>query len=126
VSEPHQILIVEDDESIAEVLVDTLKDEGYSVRLSANGRDALGVLEGWLPDLIMLDLMMPVMDGWSFRSAQRQLPGRAGRVPVLVLTGAREARLQAGNLAADAVITKPFELDEVVRTVGRLCRGQMT
>jgi len=118
------VLVVEDDAHIAEILVDVLGDEGYRVRRSANGREALDALAGWVPDLIVLDLMMPVLDGWSFRAAQRRLPGRASRVPVVVLTGARDAGVQASALAAAAVISKPFDLDDVVHTVEQLARGQ--
>ena len=53
--------------------------EGYEVRRARNGREALDILRGWLPRLILLDLMMPVMDGWAFRAAQRQLPGTPRR-----------------------------------------------
>ena len=121
-TERPRVLVVEDDGTIGEVLVDVLHDEGYEVRLGSNGREALRVLRDWLPDVIVLDLMMPVMDGGTFRAAQRRLPGPAAGVPIIILTGAHEGRAQAANLAATAVLTKPFELDDLVRVVGRLCQ----
>src|SRR5215213_274731 len=71
--EARRILILEDDVQIATVLRDSLGDEGYEVRCVANGRDGLLVLQSWEPDLILLDLTMPMMDGPTFRSAQRML-----------------------------------------------------
>ena len=116
---PKRVLVVDDEPSVAQVVVDALADEGYEVRWAANGREALAVLGAWLPDLIVLDLMMPVMDGRAFRAAQRRLPGAAARVPVLVLSGMREARATAEALGA-AALTKPFDLDDLVATVDRL------
>ncbi len=119
---PKRVLVVDDEPSVAQVIVDALADEGYEVRWAANGREALAALGAWLPDLIVLDLMMPVMDGRAFRAAQRCLSGAAAQVPVLVLSGMREARATAEALNAAAVLTKPFDLDDLVATVGRLLK----
>jgi CheY-like chemotaxis protein len=112
-----RVLVVDDEPAVGRVVVDLLGDEGYEVRWSANGREALDVLDEWLPDVIVLDLMMPVMDGPSFRVAQRHLPGAAARVPVVVLSGMRDARAMAEELAAVAVIAKPFDLDDFLATI---------
>ena len=120
--ERHSILILEDDDQIATVLRDSLSDEGYEIRFAPNGQEGLRILEQWVPDVIVLDLMMPVMDGPAFRAAQRALQPRLANVPVIVLSGARDARAQAHRLAAAAAITKPFELDELLMTVSRVCR----
>jgi DNA-binding response OmpR family regulator len=80
----------------------------------------LAVLRDWCPDVIVLDLMLPVLDGRAFRAEQGRLPGAAAWVPVIVLSGAREARAVAEELGAAAAITKPFDLDELVATVGRV------
>jgi len=122
VATPKRVLVVDDEPSVAQVIVDALADEGYEVRWAANGREALAALGAWLPDLIVLDLMMPVMDGRAFRAAQRCLSGAAAQVPVLVLSGMREARATAEALNAAAVLTKPFDLDDLVATVGRLLK----
>lgn len=121
-SDRYRVLILEDDEQIATVLEDTLHEEGYEVRCVPNGWEGLALLARWSPDVILLDLMMPVMDGPSFRAAQRELPPATADVPVIVLSGARDARAQAEAMAAAAAIAKPFELDEVLSTVGRICQ----
>ena len=118
----YRVLILEDDEQIAAVLEDTLRDEGYEVRCVPNGWEGLAELARWSPDVIILDLMMPVLDGRSFRAAQRRLPPATAEVPVIVLSGARDARAQAEAMAAAAAIAKPFELDDVLSTVGRVCQ----
>ena len=71
----RRVLVVDDDLSIQGFLAEALADEGYGVRTAANGREALAILREWRPDLILLDLMMPEMDGWEFRGEQRALPG---------------------------------------------------
>jgi two-component system, chemotaxis family, chemotaxis protein CheY len=115
----RRVLLIEDEDTISEVVADALMLEGYQVRRARNGREALEMLQEWLPQLILLDLMMPVMNGWAFRAAQRRLTGGAANVPVIVLSGAREARARADELGAVEAMTKPFELDHVIEAVGR-------
>jgi CheY-like chemotaxis protein len=122
VREAHRVLIVEDDVQIAEILTDALHDEGYEVHHAAHGGEGLAILEGWVPQVIILDLMMPYMDGHAFRAAQRSLPGPVGNVPAIVLSGAHGARGYAEDLAALAVLPKPFDLDEVLQTVAQACQ----
>ena len=114
-----RVLVVDDEPAVGRVVADLLGDEGYEVRWATNGEEALRVLDDWLPDVIVLDLMMPVMDGPSFRVAQRHLPGAAARVPVVVLSGMHDARAMAEELAAAAVIAKPFDLDDLLATIGQ-------
>src|SRR3954470_13547168 len=123
VADGTRVLVVEDDEHIAVALVDTLRDEGYDAQSAPNGRAGLALLDRWTPHVIILDLMMPVMDGRSFRAAQRQLSPALASLPVIVLSGSRDARARAEELEAVAAIAKPFDLDEVVRTVARVCQG---
>lgn len=118
--EQGRVLVIEDDSAVGRVVADALADEGYEVRWARNGREGLAALAGWLPDLIVLDLMMPVMDGWAFHAAQQRLAGEAARVPVLVLSGARELAAKAAALDAVATITKPFDLEEIVQMVARV------
>ena len=123
VPDEGRVLVVEDEDTIGQVVVDALADEGYEVRRARNGREALELLQGWLPRLILLDLMMPVMDGWAFRAEQRRLAGEAGSVPVIVLSGAREARARAAGLGAVEALSKPFDLNQVIAAVGRWIRS---
>ena len=118
----RRVLIVEDEDTIGEVVADALLLEGYQVRRARNGHEALEMLREWLPQLILLDLMMPVMDGRAFRTAQRRLDGGAADVPVIVLSGAREVRARADELDAVEAMSKPFDLDHVIAAVGRWIR----
>lgn len=115
-----RVLVVEDDDSVALVLADLLEEEGFEVRRASNGRTGLDLLEAFRPHVVLLDLMMPVLDGWGFRAHQRQLPPDLAQIPVLVLSGARDARTAAADLGAAGVVTKPFEVDALADTVRRL------
>jgi CheY-like chemotaxis protein len=116
------ILIVEDDTDIREDLAEILRAEGYEVATAANGEVACDWL--WhapaLPDVILLDLMMPVMDGWHFRAEQLQDATLAG-IPVVVLSGAGDVRREATALGAAGYVTKPFKLDSLLGVVHRTC-----
>ena len=119
---PGHILLVEDDFAIRETVADVLTGEGFEVACARDGADALRQLGDGSPPpgLILLDLMMPVMDGWSFRSAQREDPRLAAIPVVLVSTGAgAEGTLEA--LAPDGLLPKPFDLDQLIEVVGRYC-----
>ena len=117
-----RILLVEDEDTIGAIVSDALTLEGYVVRRARNGREGIACLQSWVPCLILLDLMMPVMDGWTFRAEQRKLPGKAADVPVIVLSGAREARARAAELGAVAALSKPFDLADVIGAVERWVR----
>src|SRR5262245_17496031 len=85
----RQALVVEDDEDIRDLLATLLTVLGFEVREASNGQIGLETLRtGWKPDLIVLDLMMPVMNGWAFRAEQRKLEGLRD-VPVIVLSARR-------------------------------------
>jgi CheY-like chemotaxis protein len=114
-----RILVVEDDESLREALLEVLGDEGHEVRAAAHGAEALETLAEWEPELLVLDLMMPVMDAFEFREHQRQRAVAPG-ARVLVLSAARDLGGAAERLAADAYLAKPFRLDEMLTTVDRL------
>ena len=115
-----RVLVVEDEASIAQVVVDVLAAEGYEVRRAANGLEGLRILGAWSPSVIVLDLMMPVMDGRAFRAEQLRLDHGRDAIHVIVLSGAREARAIAEELNASATLTKPFDIDALLGTVARL------
>lgn len=112
-----RVLVVEDDGVIRLVLADSLTDEGHEVRSSAHGAEGLEVLRSWLPDLILLDLTMPVLGGREFREAQRALPAPVCDVPVLLLTGVNDAHHVTEDLHAIGLLRKPFDLEELTRMV---------
>jgi CheY-like chemotaxis protein len=113
------VLIVDDDPSIQGFLAEALADEGYAVQVAANGRAALTILCQWRPDLILLDLMMPEMDGWLFRAEQRALPGVAD-VPVIVLSATRDLAAKAHDLEPAQVFAKPFDLEALLGMIARM------
>ena len=117
--EPLRVLLVEDDESIREIVRETLTDEGFVVREAVHGVEALDLLGWWRPHLIILDLMMPVMDGWTFRAHQRAR-GIATQVPLLVMSASHRAAETRAALGAAAVVIKPFNLDDLITTVRRV------
>ncbi len=112
----HRVLVADDDPSIQGFLAEALTDEGYEVRTAANGREALTILREWRPDLILLDLMMPEMDGWTFRARQLELDGLA-EIPVIVLTAGETARARLQALQAAAVFTKTVDIDVLLASV---------
>lgn len=109
------VLLVEDEEESRESLREILELEGYHVELAANGREALAKLDHIAPCVILLDLFMPVMDGWQLLEKLRS-DGRLGKLKVLVTTSA------ATNLPTDVpVFTKPLDIDDLMRTLGSVC-----
>ena len=113
----RHILIVDDDPAIRNVVADILEMSDYSVRMATNGSEALQELRAHPPAVVLLDLMMPVMDGWEFL---RQLRRSAIQVPVAVMSAARDAGTVSDELGAQAFLPKPFELDDVLLVVDRL------
>jgi DNA-binding response OmpR family regulator len=113
-----RVLVVEDDQDIREFVDLALRGEGYETALSADGWEGLRLLYTWNPDLVILDLMMPVMDGWQFRAEQLRA-GLAG-MPVVVLTASHEVRASLEALGVTEVLPKPFELMHLLAVVDRL------
>ena len=114
-----RVLIVEDEDTISQIVAETLADEGYVVRRARNGREALEVLRGWCPQLILLDLMMPEMNGRIFHAELQKLDKRLAKVPIIILSGAREVRRRAAEIGAVEALSKPFDLNDVIDAVGR-------
>jgi len=113
-----QVLVVDDDASIRDFINIALTDEGYEVAVAENGAEALDILGRRKPDLILLDMRMPVMDGWMFVQAYRRTTGP--HAPIMVLTAARDAADRAEQVRADAYLSKPFHLDALLACVRRL------
>lgn len=116
--------MVDDDEAIRDLLDDVLELEGYESRCATDGEAALEAAADWTPDLIVLDLMMPKMDGWQFREAQRALP-HLRDVPVVVVSASQRVKDAYEELGAAAVLAKPFDLDDLISTIGRLTAEQV-
>jgi two-component system, chemotaxis family, chemotaxis protein CheY len=112
-----RVLVVDDDPDILATVEHILRVEGYRVLSARNGQEALAVLDTVQPDLIILDLMMPVMDGWEF--SQRLRNHAAAATPVLVVSADRDIHRKASAIAAQAYIAKPFDIDDLIRAVNR-------
>ena len=116
-----QILVVEDDEAIRGLVCDVLRDDGYAVREASNGVEALERLREGKPDLIVLDLMMPVMDGWAFVEECRE-KRYCDDVPIIVTSASHDLPKTAERLSSFGVRTclaKPFDVDGLLALVER-------
>jgi CheY-like chemotaxis protein len=113
------VMVVEDDFAIRETLRELLEDEGYHVTQASNGAEALARLRSsHAPKLILLDLMMPVMDGWEFRHAIEGDP-RLSEIPVIVISADHGLEQKVGAMHVQGYLAKPFELDQLLQTVER-------
>jgi CheY-like chemotaxis protein len=112
------ILVVDDDPDMQDVMVLALEAGDYQVCRASNGQEALERVEACAPDLILLDMRMPVMDGWTFAAELRRRYG--DRPPIVVCTAAEDAQRRAREVDAVGCLSKPFELDELLRLVGSI------
>jgi CheY-like chemotaxis protein len=117
----HRILVVDDDADVRESLIDIIQDSGYEAIGAVHGQDALDRLraDNDRPCIILLDLMMPVMDGWQFREAQRNDPELAN-IPVVVISAYRH-RPSVTELDAAEYINKPVQIDSLMDVIRRHC-----
>ena len=111
------VLIVEDDPALGRVIELVLRDAGYAVVSATDGREALDRVEEGLPGVVLLDMKMPVMDGWEFASELRSRYGRT--VPIIMVTAAWNSEQRAHEIGADDYLDKPFDIDDLVRVVER-------
>jgi CheY-like chemotaxis protein len=117
------VLVIDDDPDILQTLGLCLSSEGYRVLMAANGKEALEILDREHPSVILLDLMMPVMDGWQFVA---ELDHRGRRdVPLLILSADRSVQGHAQQLRASGHLAKPFDLDELLGKVQQLTGGAL-
>ena len=121
--DPKSILVVDDEYTSADVLALVLRDEGFRVTVAANGRQALERLAEAAPDLILTDLMMPVMNGAEMARAIRAMP-RYAKVPILMTSAVPESALGAHAAVYDRFLRKPFDLDALLGAVRALLDGR--
>lgn len=115
------VLIVDDDPDMLAVEEDALLAHGYRVAKAGNGEEALKRVAEAMPQLILLDMRMPVMDGWKCARAIRERYGR--RIPIVVVTAAEDSKLRADEIGAEGELGKPFELDTLYAVVGDVLGG---
>lgn len=112
-----RVLVVDDDATVRELVSAALAGERYVVHAAPHGGVALDLIRRWPPDVILLDMSMPIMDGRAFAQAYRETPGP--HAPIIALTASTYAEERAAQINADGVLGKPFTLEDLFRTVGR-------
>ena len=114
-----RILIVDDEFGIVEALTDVLGEEGFAVSTARNGRDALKRFEEVKPDLVLVDYMMPVMDGLEFIEVLQKHQHRS--IPIVLMTAVKREQLPS-SLNVAAVLQKPFGVDALLTLVNKLLK----
>jgi CheY-like chemotaxis protein len=123
-SAPRRVLIVDDDPDLSEVLRRVLHRCGYAVQVARNGREALEALrQGQGPEVVLLDLMMPDMNGWEFRAEQLKDPELSG-IPVVVFSGHGKIEQDTASIKAAANLRKPVALEDLLQVLGRVLAGE--
>jgi CheY-like chemotaxis protein len=110
------VLIVEDEPYLCDLIADVLEAEGHHPRKAANGLDALALVAMDIPQLILLDLMMPVMDGWEFMGALKSNVAWQD-IPVVIITALYDVARTQRETGAKAIVTKPFDIDQLAEIV---------
>jgi DNA-binding response OmpR family regulator len=113
-----RILVVDDDPAMRELLIEALREE-YVVSVARNGAEALRSMRQFPPDAVVLDMMMPVMDGWTFLAARRRT-SVGTHVPVLVVSGEPTACRDGMQLGAQGCLQKPFDVHHLAAAVNQL------
>ena len=113
---PHRVLVVDDEPNIVDVITMALRFQGFEVESAGTGADAVVAVSSFRPDLIVLDVMLPDMEG--FEVAER-LGAQRDRVPIIFLTArdATEDKIRGLTLGGDDYVTKPFSLEELVARI---------
>jgi DNA-binding response OmpR family regulator len=121
-----RILVVEDDPDLRRILKLQLEDRGYEVREAENGAEGFGSVQAGLPDCVILDLMMPVMDGFGFLKRVRSIMDTT-EVPIIILTASEDERnrVRGFQYQADVYMSKPYDLDKLVVEVEQLMANKV-
>jgi two-component system response regulator MprA len=109
-----KVLVVEDNPELRDLVAEILIDEGYVVQTADDGVAALEVVARQEPDVIILDMRLPRMNGWEFSEALR---ARGVDIPIVVLTAAQNSQQWAAEVGAVGFVAKPFDIDVLARTV---------
>ena len=111
----RRVLVIEDEPDLRALMELVLEDRGYTVLTACDGREGLELLGSNRPDVILLDMKMPVMDGWEF--ARRYRATFEDRAPIVVVTAAEDLRARADEIGATKALGKPVELDTLFATI---------
>jgi len=113
------VLVIEDDSALRGLVAILLERGGYTARTASNGREGLECIEKAMPDLILLDMRMPVMSGSEFAAVYRERYATQPKAPIIVMTAAEHAAKRAQELGAQGFIAKPFMNNELLRVVAK-------
>jgi DNA-binding response OmpR family regulator len=111
-----KVLVAEDEPTLVQLLQANLEFEGYEILIANDGREALEMVRSQAPDVMLLDVMMPVLDGWDVLRFMRA-GGLDTRVIVVTARAEDDERLRAWELGCDEFITKPFDIESLLQTV---------
>jgi CheY-like chemotaxis protein len=115
-----QVLIVDDDSDIRDAITQILEYEGFEVATASNGQEGINLLSGTRPALILLDLMMPVMNGWQFKSELEANP-EFKNIPVIILSADGSIHQKSERAHVAGYLKKPIQLDTLLTTVRTYC-----
>jgi CheY-like chemotaxis protein len=116
------VLIVDDDAAIRKMLVDALSLEGVRTETARNGREALALLEDSVRRVVLLDLMMPIMDGWELCRQLAERPALRQQVAIILMS-AGERLEQARDLQVEGYLAKPFDVDQLLECLDPFLSG---
>lgn len=116
-----KILIIEDNDHLRKSLLDYIRDEGYAADAAKDGEEGLYKALNWDYDLMVLDVMLPKLDGWE---VMQKLRNASRRIPVIMLTARDQVvdRVKGLNFGADDYMVKPFEMEELIARIGAVLR----
>jgi CheY-like chemotaxis protein len=109
------ILVADDDPEMINIIDEALAYKGYRVVTAKNGKEALDRVDAECPQLILLDMKMPIMDGWAFAKQLRERHGRT--IPIVVITAMEDSQLRADELGAEGELGKPFNMQQLYEVV---------
>jgi CheY-like chemotaxis protein len=115
----ENVLVVEDDPDMLALTMMMVRSAGYEARGARHGQEALEQVASEMPAVILLDMLMPVMDGWQFARNFRTLYGHAA--VIVVTTAAENAQERSRDIGADDVLAKPFDLERLLAKVRKFC-----
>jgi len=112
----NRILLVEDDPAIRSLILELLAEEGYDVHVAVDGQSGVRAARSNRPDLILMDLMLPVLDGMAATRQLKRDPATC-QIPIIAISAGTNLRIHANDLPADGVVAKPFDLDTLLAAI---------
>ncbi len=115
--EKSRVLVVDDDPAIREMVSEFLRMEGYLVDTAADGAEGLRAVQKRVPSIVLLDMRMPILDGWGFARTLRE---RGIHLPILAFTASHSPRRWAEEIGAEGFLAKPFDLPQLLAAIEKI------